>query len=205
MSDIERRLLELNSLLLSYKTGVISEDQLTEQHQQILQKNIVDTGSGDDTVIINQNQDDDCDCPPGPPGPQGDKGDTGDQGPQGEKGDTGDQGPQGEPGPQGEKGDPGECEGCGCNTTLISKSYTASCDDCYIGVKSENSVTVTLPLDCDDGNEIIVKSEMGPPLGNRKVIVQPSSGTIDGDNAVIITVPYGLVRLIKRGDEWHRV
>ncbi len=194
MSDIERRLLELNSLLLSFKTGAITEEQLTEQHQQILQKNIVDTGPGNDTVIINQNQEEnDCVCPPGPQGEKGDKGDTGDQG------------PQGEPGPQGEKGDPGECEGCGCNTTLISKSYTASCDDCYIGVDSENSVTVTLPSDCDDGNEIIVKSEMSAPLGNRKVFIQPSSGTIDGDNAIVITVPYGLVRLIKRGDEWHRV
>jgi hypothetical protein len=80
-------------------------------------------------------------------------------------------------------------------------------DDYYIGVNSAGPVTITLPADCDDSCEIIVKAEMGPPLGNRKItIVPPDDGSsiilIDGKLSYVIEVPYQIVNLICRGGDW---
>jgi hypothetical protein len=80
-------------------------------------------------------------------------------------------------------------------------------DDHYIGVDSTGPVTITLPADCSDSCEIIVKAEMGPPLGNRKItIVPPDDGStiilIDGKASYVIETPYESVRLICRDDNW---
>ncbi len=184
MNDLERRLVELNEALLNLAEGKPINDQLLNQARQVLAgKTTIDTGIGDDTVIIN-NPNEKCECPPGPQGEKGDKGDPG------EKGDKGD------------KGDPGECN-C-CNEILISSDYTVSSNDYYIGVNSKNPVTITLPEDPKDCLQLIIKAEMGPPLGNRKItIVTADDATIDGEDDYVIEVPYGYVRLISRGGEWY--
>lgn len=233
MDSIERRLVELNEALMELSKGKATDEALLRRAQSAVAGNYIDTGSGNDTVIINQNggkKDNECkEGPPGPPGPpgeQGPPGETGEQGPpgpQGPPGSTGEQGPPGsegppgppgkqgppgEPGPIGPPGPPGECS-CKCKTILVSEDYTAEVDDCYIGVKSDGPVTVTLPGDCEDGHQVIVKAEMGPPLGNRKVTIIAddstsfSSGIIDGSASIVITVPYQSVRLICRGGDWH--
>jgi hypothetical protein len=87
---------------------------------------------------------------------------------------------------------------------LVSSDYTATCDDYYIGVNSDKPVTITLPENCTDCCEIIVKAEMGPPLGNRKVTVTTSDASlIDGEGDYIITVPYGRINVLCRGGDWH--
>jgi hypothetical protein len=109
-------------------------------------------------------------------------------------------GPQGPPGPSGPAG---ICS-CKCSSVLVSAAYTATCDDYYIGVNSENPVTISLPANCIDCCEIIVKAEMGPPLGNRKVTVTTTDGSyIDGADKYVIEVPYQSVNVFCRGGDWH--
>lgn len=229
MDDLERRLVELNNLLLEqvktrkpvhpFTADVNVRQAQQQQAQESKQPQIASV------IINNEIEDDDCECPPcppgpvgppgppgppgptgeaGPPGPQGEagpKGPPGDIGPPGEAGPPGPPGPQGPQGPQGPMGLPGLCV---CDTILITKNYEASPTDCYIGVDSEGPVTVTLP-ECEvDGKVIIVKAEMKPPLGNRKVTVVPQSGsTIDGYSSYVIQVSYSSVTLLCRGNNWH--
>jgi hypothetical protein len=182
MNDLERRLVELNEALLNLAEGKPVHDDLLKQARQALSGSSVNTGAGNDVVIIN-NHEDDCDeCPPGPPGPQG---------PQGE---------QGPPGPKGDKGDPGSCF---CNEILIDKDYEATSNDYYIGVNSEGPVTIALPETPRDCQQIVVKAEMPPPLGNRKItIITMDSSTIDGEDEYVMSIPYESVQLICRGGEW---
>lgn len=190
MNDLERRLVELNEALLNISEGKRVDDKLLQKARQALSGSLnIDTGNGADTVIIN-NPEEECKCPPGPPGPPG---------PQGEKGDTGEAGP---PGPQGEKGEAGDCN-C-CAEILVANDYSATSNDYYIGVNSENPVTITLPEDPEDCLQLIIKAEMGPPLGNRKVTINTIDGsTIDGEEDYVLEVPYSFLRVISRGGEWY--
>lgn len=146
--------------------------------------------------------------PPGPPGPQGPAGPQGDPGPIGPQGNTGDQGlqgPQGEQGVQGDVGPPGPAgPSSNTNTTLIHSNYYASEDDFYIGVNSDGPSTVHLPPDAEDGCQIVVKAEMKPPLGNRKITVLTDDGSkIDGSSSYVMQVSYEYLWVIRRGDAWH--
>lgn len=229
MNSLEARLIELNDALLklSERREPPSEAML-KQARQILAGGTtlppIDTGVGNDTVIINQGDNNDCKCPPGPqgkqgpqglqgpPGPPGPSGSTGEQGPEGppgppgprgESGQAGEQGPQGESGPPGPPGPPGECT-CKCSTILVSENYTATLDDYYIGVNSTGPVTITLPPNSPDCQQIIVKAEMGAPLGNRKITVTSTTGSINGSfQNYVIEVPYQSVQLICRDGNWY--
>lgn len=218
MDEHERRLIELQQALLNLSLGKPVDGKLIESAQlQIAGGKLppINTGPGNDTVVIN-NGGDDCDkCPPGPPGPPGEQGPPGPEGPsgppgeqgpkgdQGETGEPGEQGPPGERGPQGPPGPPGECS-CECKAILVSQDYTATLDDYYIGVISTGPTTITLPGNLESCLEIIVKAEMGPPLGNRKITVRASAGElIDGDSEYVIEVPYQSINLLYRGGGWH--
>lgn len=210
MDERERRLIELNDQLLSITTGLKFKDgKPVDLYQtQVSTTPPIDTGPGNDTVIINQGDANGCECPPGPPGPPGPEGppgppgEQGSSGPPGPPGPPGEQGPQGEPGPVGPPGPPGKCD-YQCKAILVSQDYVASLDDYYIGVNSDGPVTITLPRDCEDCGEIIVKAEMEPPLGNRKITINTEDGSlIDGDDEYIIEVPYQSVRLMCRGGNW---
>lgn len=89
---------------------------------------------------------------------------------------------------------------------LISEDYTAAKDDYYIGVKSEDSVTITIPCDCDDGHEIVVKSEMRQPLNDRKITIismdDENLCSIDGELEYIMELPYQSIRLVCRDNNW---
>ena len=208
MDSLERRLVELNEALLRLNAGERVDSKLFDQARQVLSGASINTGPGNDTVIINKTinkgNNNGCDeCPPGPPGEPGPEGPPGPPGPSGP---PGEQGPPGEPGPPGPPGPPGECT-CECSAILVSEDYTAQMDDYYIGVNSTGPVTITLPADCRDCHEIIVKAEMGPPLGNRKITILPSedgdnTSYIDGNEGIVLQEPYESVRLICRGGNW---
>jgi hypothetical protein len=206
MNSLERRLIELNEALLKLSEGQRPPQELMEQARQVLAGASINTGPGNDTVIINQGYKDDCKQGiPGPPGPQGPQGEQGPPGPEGPPGETGESGPPGPPGPIGPSGPPGECS-CQFKRILVSEDYNAEVDDYYIGVNSSGPVTITLPADAANTNEIIVKSEMEPPLGNRKITVVGDDGaTIDGYSEYVIQVSYEKVRLIYRGDGWWKI
>jgi hypothetical protein len=187
MDSAERKLIDLYNLLAQYqRSGDLTlAGNIQSVRAEITQ--ILDRRGGinihiDDRDTINHCPDE---CPPGPPGPEGP------QGPQG---------PQGPPGPPGE---PGVCT-CKCKSILVSDDYTATCDDYYIGVNSDGPVTITLPEECTECCEIIVKAEMGPPLGNRKVTVTTSDGSyIDGKDKYVMEVPYQSVNVFCRGGDWY--
>jgi hypothetical protein len=189
MDNIERRLIELNQSLLKLSTERMHPDkELLEQAIRVLSGATINTGSGNDTVIVN-NPEFDCNtCPPGATGPSGATGATGSEG---------------QPGATGASG---KCD-CKCNTITISEDYIAKNTDCYIGVNSVGPVTIILPSDSEDGHELIIKAEMGPPLGNRKITILPvndanSNVSIDGDDEYVIEVPYGSVSLIYNNNNW---
>ena len=79
-------------------------------------------------------------------------------------------------------------------------------DDYYIGVKSKGSVTITIPCDCDDGHEIVVKSEMRQPLNDRKITIismdDENLCSIDDELEYIIELPYQSIRLVCRDKNW---
>jgi hypothetical protein len=77
-------------------------------------------------------------------------------------------------------------------------------DDRYVGIDSTGPVYITLPRDCEDCQQLIIKAEMGPPIGNRKIIILAADGrTIDGKKEYIMKTPYQSVHLICRGGNWH--
>jgi len=205
MDSAERRLVDLYDLLSRYQRSKDPTlfDSIHSVRTEITE--ILNSRSGgNDNININIGADNcpDEPCPPGPPGPEGPPGPPGppgDQGPPGQPG-VGTTGPQGPPGPSGPAG---ICS-CKCSSVLVSAAYTATCDDYYIGVNSENPVTISLPANCIDCCEIIVKAEMGPPLGNRKVTVTTTDGSyIDGADKYVIEVPYQSVNVFCRGGDWH--
>ena len=195
MDSAERRLIDLYDLLSQYQRSKDPTifDSIHSVRNEITE--ILNSRSGGNDNI-NFNIDANCPdepCPPGPPGPPGDQGPPGPPG----IGTTGPQGPPGPPGP------PGICS-CKCSSILVSAAYTATCDDYYIGVNSQDPVTISLPENCIDCCEIIVKAEMGPPLGNRKVTVTTTDGSyIDGADKYVMEVPYQSVNLFCRGGDWH--
>lgn len=138
-------------------------------------------------------------------GPPGAAGEPGPAGPQGEAGPVGECGKPGPPGPIGPAGPAGNCA-CQCQTVLVSEDYTATDADWYIGVSSRDPVVITLPQSSGPCQQIIVKAEMGPPLGNRKVIVTCNNGaTIDGSTEYVMSVPWESVTLVCRGGNWYIV
>jgi hypothetical protein len=90
---------------------------------------------------------------------------------------------------------------------LVSEDYSAQVDDYYIGVDSTGPVTITLPPDNPTSGQIIVKAEMGAPMGNRKItVVPPSDGStvvsIDGQGSYVMEVPFQSVRLLYFSGNW---
>ena len=210
MDSAERKLIDLYNLLSQYqRTG----DQSLVGNIQTVRAEISNmlNGPTDGNDNININIDgDNCpdECLPGPQGVQGIQGIQGVQGIQATEGTQGTGGIQGIQGIQGPPGPPGlvplvPCT-CKCKSVLVSSDYTATCDDYYIGVNSNEPVTISLPANCTDCCEIIVKAEMGPPLGNRKVTVTTTDGSyIDGTDKYVMEVPYQSVNLFCRGGDWN--
>lgn len=92
------------------------------------------------------------------------------------------------------------------STKLVDSNYAATTEDCYIGVDSKKPVIITLPAVPEDGKIIIVKAEMKPPIGNRKITIEASDGSsIDGYSKHMIQVSHESVKLIYRGHSWHEI
>ena len=194
MDGMQRRLVELNHALLKLTTDNHPPNQeLLDEAIRVLSggpKHVIDMGPGNDTLIIN-GQGNGGSCPPGPPGPPGEQGPPG---------------PPGEPGEQGPPGPPGESCKCKHKCITISKHYTATDEDYYIGVDSKKSVTVTLPTEPAECQQLIIKAEMEPPLGNRKVtVVAVAPSTIDGQSTYTISVSYKSVYMIYNNGNWYTI
>lgn len=134
-------------------------------------------------------------------GPQGEQGHDGEQGIQGPKGEKGDIGPRGDTGPMGPTG---SCKR-DYKAILVSKDYIVQEDDYYIGVDSDKPVTIRLPRDFKHPLEIIVKAQMGPPLGNRKITIVSDGSKIDGKDSIVISVSYEAITLFFFDGEWYEV
>ena len=98
------------------------------------------------------------------------------------------------------------CCDCDKNTRLVKSDYTINALDWYIGAQPKGSITIDLIEALPDGFELIVKVELGPPIGNKKVIVKAAgSQLIDGNTSVVLQQPYESITLIYRGGNWHKV
>ena len=194
MNPNDQRLLELNEIIAQLNRN---RNSLSHNEIELIRQTVSGAYAppGISSTVLKQGALDD------PPDPT--IGATGATGPEGPPGATGATGPQGEPGPIGATGASGNCS-CKCSARVVSQDYSATMDDYYIGVNSTGPVTITLPGDCKDCQQIIVKAEMGPPLGNRKVtIVVANNGLIDGGTSYVMEVPYESVSMLCRGGEWH--
>jgi hypothetical protein len=89
-------------------------------------------------------------------------------------------------------------------TTTVTTTYYGTDAEFYIGVSSEKPVTVYLPAAAPDGKIIVVKAEMRPPLGSRKVNIATTDGSkIDGYSDASINVSHGYITLIRNNNEWY--
>jgi hypothetical protein len=92
---------------------------------------------------------------------------------------------------------------CGRTTTVTTATHYGTADEFYIGVSSDKASTIYLPAAAADGRIIIVKAEMKPPLGNRKVsITTTDDSKIDGYESADITVSHGKMILIRNNGNW---
>lgn len=131
-------------------------------------------------------------------------GPQGEQGEKGEKGETGEQGVQGERGPEGPQGIPGYCAGCENRTVHVGSTYRATDDDFYIGVDSDEPTTIYLPAEPVEGKIIVVKAEMKPPIGNRKITVKClNDDLIDGYIEYVIQVSHESLTVLYSRHGWH--
>jgi len=194
MSPQDQRLLELNEILarVSKNRETLSRAEI-ETIRQAVSGNSLPPGFS--STILKQG-DIGATGPNPPPCPPECIGATG---PTGATGPIGATGASGQPGPIGATGPTGNCS-CKCSARVVSQDYSATMDDYYIGVNSTGPVSITLPSDCTDCQQIVVKAEMGPPIGNRKITI---IGPIDGGSSYVMEVPYEAVSMICRGGEWH--
>lgn len=135
--------------------------------------------------------------PSGPPGPPGAQGEQGVQGPPGADGQAGVQGLPGPTGPPGTTVYP---------TVSAGSSYTATLEDCYIGINSKESTTITLPSNPPPGTFYVIKLEMGSPIGNRKVtIVPPGTTCIDGQAVKVLQNPWETITVLYHSGNWFTI
>ena len=112
-------------------------------------------------------------------------------------------GPAGPPGPN---GDSGELHEASFGTTLVSDDYGCTNDDCYLGVNSSGSITITLPVDIGDGHQIAVKLEMPMIDEDQEITIATNDGsTIDGALSYTMTEPWQSLHLFSRGGHWFIV
>ena len=128
----------------------------------------------------------------------------GESGYSGISGYSGYSGSKGSKGEKGDKGDPGTS--CTQNTILVDKDYEVQENDYYIGVNSKKPTTITLPTTVDTCVTKIIKAEMDAPMGNRKVTITTSDGSlIDDSDSVILQSPFETITVVYRGGNWHIV
>ena len=109
-------------------------------------------------------------------------------------------------GPVGPRGDSGETAEPNFGTILVSEDYECTYDDCYIGVNSDRSVTITLPVHPGDGHQIAVKIEMAEMNKGQEITIQTDNvSTIDGALSYTMTEPWQSVHLFSRGGDWFIV
>lgn len=207
MNSQNRRLIELNHALLRLADGNPADPALIQQAHMVLsgQDLAIQTGPGNDTVIVNQEMSGCSTNCIGATGPQGNQGPQGDIGATGPTGATGPQGPRGDQGDIGASGPPGECDCCD-KSIVVHQNYTVKSEDFYIGVDADKSVTILLPESSFDCPEKIIKSEMGPPMGNRKIIIRASGNVlIDNKKSITLEEPYEFLRLYYRNGRWFRI
>ena len=184
MDSSQIKLVELQEAILKLSMGEKANPDLIKQAQYSLAGGRIDTGPGNDTVIINQGADNGTQCVQGVQGTQGIQGTGGGEASQGiqgiqglgggegtqgiqgiqglggESGQTGSQGVQGLSGSIGPIGPTGECT-CQCQAILVSEDYSADRDDYYIGVNSDGPTVIQLPCNSRNCDEIVIKAEMG--------------------------------------------
>ena len=92
----------------------------------------------------------------------------------------------------------------GTKTRTITSTYYSSADEFYIGVFSEKPITVYLPATPADGKIVVVKAEMTPPLGHRRITISTTDGsTIDGYSDAVISVSHGSKSFIYNSNGWR--
>lgn len=88
-------------------------------------------------------------------------------------------------------------------TTLVQTNYTATQDDFYLGVEASGPITITLP-ECEDGKQYIIKSEMKPPISNRRIRIVAADGSkFDGYSEHTISVSHDCLWVIRHSINWH--
>ena len=104
----------------------------------------------------------------------------------------------GPPGPPGPIGPPG---GCVSPTTLVdSKEYSATIEDCYIGVMYLGDVQIILPV--SNAGKIYIIKDAGGEAHKHKIDIVPTNTTIDGEVDYTIKKKYDSVSIVYNGLEW---
>jgi hypothetical protein len=89
---------------------------------------------------------------------------------------------------------------------VVFDDYLVKAEDFYVGVDADGPTTITLPEVSFVCPEKIIKSEMGAPIGNRKItIVAAGNVLIDNQQSIDLQQPYEFIRVIFRSGKWFQV
>jgi hypothetical protein len=103
-------------------------------------------------------------------------------------------------------GPPGPAGANSCNVVTITSDYTAQQTDCYIGAQLTTASTLVLPNTVVPGTCYCIKLEFGPPVGNRKLVIQPESPSlINGVTNLTLTTPYQSVTVVYNNSNWWTI
>lgn len=121
---------------------------------------------------------------------------NGEKGPRGKRGKRG---PKGEQGPAGKDFDPVAFT---FNTKIITTTYNASNEDCFVLVQASSNIEIILPDDTKDGKLMVIKN------GNDDIIttIKTDSGAmIDGEFSFELSEPNETLMLVCCGGDWFVV
>lgn len=121
------------------------------------------------------------------------------KGPRGKRGKRGPRGEQGPAGLDGRDGKDFDPLTFALSAKIITTTYNASNEDCFLLIRSSENVDVILPDNVKDGKVIVVKN------GSDEIstTVKTDSGAmIDGEFSFVLSEPYESLTLICNGGDW---
>lgn len=192
MYDLDKKLLDLNNQILSYRLAMNRSTAIDPFNNPIAPPIVsphtptpVDTTPVSNSVPVEEKKEESLQ-----------KTIIGEKGPRGKRGKRG---PQGEQGPAGKDFDPVTFT---FNTKIITTTYNASNEDCFVLVQASSNIEITLPDDAKDGKLMVIKN------GNDDVTttVKTDSGAmIDGEFSFELSEPHETLMLVCSGGDWFVV
>lgn len=184
MYDLDKKLLDLNNQILSYRLAMnrsTAIDPFTNPIAPPIVPSHTPTAVEPTPVPVEEKKEECVQKISGEKGPRGKRGKRG---------------PKGEQGIAGKDFDPLTFA---LSAKIITTTYNASNEDCFILVQASENVEVILPDDAKDGKMIVVKNGSEEIVATLKT---DSGAMIDGEFSFDLSEPHESLTLICNGGDW---